>query len=122
MEEDSFLLVDNPQPIQDHEGRDDQPTPEQEAPAMDEVKSDEVQTELAMWMSERITTLQNENGELKKTAQEIAAKIELHQRVISELCGRFGKMQKAIAQIAEHVQHQNVFNQSVKTSIDELVE
>ena len=89
---------------------------------MDEVLPDEVQTERAMWMSERITALQNENEELKRSAQEMAAKIELHQRGITELGGRFGEMQKGIAKIVEHVQHQNAFNQSAKTSIDELVD
>ena len=89
---------------------------------MEEVQPEEVQTERAMWVSERITTLQNENEELKRSAQEMAAKIELQQRTIFELGGRVGEMQKAIAKIAEHVQHQNVFNQSAKTSTDELVE
>ena len=89
---------------------------------MDEVRPDEVQTERAMWVSERLTTLQNENEELKKTVQEMAAKIELHQNTIATLMERFGTMESAIARIAEHVQHQNVFNQSAKTSIDQLVE
>ena len=89
---------------------------------MEEVRPDDVQTEGAMWVSERITVLQNENEELKKTVQEMVAKIELQQRMIFELGGRVGEMQKAIAKIAEHVQHQNVFNQSAKTSIDEVVE
>ena len=43
---------------------------------MEEVRPDDVQTERAMWVSERLTTLQNENEELKKTVQEMAAKIE----------------------------------------------
>ena len=74
-----------------------------------------------MWVSDRLTTFQNEDEELKKTVQEMTAKIELRQRTIFELGGRIGEMQKAIAKIAERVQHQDVFNQSAKTSIDELV-
>ena len=61
----SFWFVEDPQPPQDQEGGEDQPTPEEEAPAMDEVRPDEVQTERAMWVSERLTTLQNENEEVK---------------------------------------------------------
>ena len=73
-----FWFVEEPQPPQDQEGRDDQPTPEKESPAMDEARPDEVQTERTMWMSERVMTLQNENEELKKTVQEMAPKIQLH--------------------------------------------
>ena len=53
---------------------------------MDDVRPDEVQTERATWVSERLTTIQNGNGELKKTIQEMTAKIELNQRVISDPC------------------------------------
>ena len=80
-----ILFVEEPQPPQDQEGRDDQPTPEEEAPAMDEVRPDEVQTERAMWVSERLTTLQNENAVLKRTAQEMTVKIELNQNTIATL-------------------------------------
>ena len=79
---------------------------------MDEVRPDELQTERAMWVSERITVLQNENEELKKTVQEMTAKIELHQNTIATIVERFGTIESAITQIAEHVQHQNLFNQS----------
>ena len=65
----AFCWSKTPQPPQNQEGRDDQPTPEQEAPAMDEVRPDEVQTEWAMWMAEKITVLQNENGGLEKPSK-----------------------------------------------------
>ena len=89
---------------------------------MDEVRPEDVQTERVMWISERLTTLQNENEELKKTVQETKAKIEHNENTVATLVERFGTMELAIARIAEHVQHQNVFNQSAKTSIDQLVE
>ena len=117
-----FWFVEDPQPPQDQEGREDQPTPEEESPAMDEVRPVEVQAERAMWVSERITVLQNENEELKKAVQETKAKIELRQNTIAALVARFAVLESAIAEIAGHVQHQNVFNQSAKKSIDEVVE
>ena len=52
---------------------------------MDEVRPEEVQTERAMWVSERLTTLQNENAVLKRTAQEMTVKIELNQNTIATL-------------------------------------
>ena len=70
-----------------------------------------------MWTSERITTLQKENEESKKSSQENAAKIELHQRTIFELGERSGEMQRTITEIAGHVAQHAHFNRSMKTTV-----
>ena len=45
----------------------------------------------------------------------MTAKIELHENTIMAVVTRFDVMETAIAKIIQHVQHQNLFNMSVKT-------
>ena len=97
-EESNFCFVDNPLPLRE-QGRDDQPANEQEAPAMEEFQTEDVQSERMMWMSERFESIQNENEELMKTVQEMTEDRtpSKHNRELGE---RFGEMQKSNAEIA----------------------
>ena len=88
---------------------------------MEEVRQDEAQTRLMMWMVERITTLQNENEEMKNTVHEMTLSVELRGDAIVSLVERFREW-NAITLIDGHVKQQADFNQRVKTSVASLVE
>ena len=89
---------------------------------MVEVRPEETQVERMMWMSERITTLQNENRELKKALEEMEAKLALNDTTAKGVIERCAVMENAIAQIVDKVQRQNTFNESARASIVGLVE
>ena len=50
------------------------------------------------------------------------AKATLQENTIKELVERYGMMEGAIKEIIEHIQRQNVFNTSAKTTMASLVE
>ena len=50
------------------------------------------------------------------------AKATLNENTIKGLMDRCGMMERAIKEIIEHIQHQNVFNESAKTTMTSLVE
>ena len=63
----------------------DESTKEEAIKAMSEVDQDEVETGKKMWLCAKITTLEKENGELRKALQEMEAKIELQGKMIAEM-------------------------------------
>ena len=71
-----------------------------------------------MALVERITTLERENGELKRVNQEMEAKAAL--KTITEVVDRCGVMEAATMEIVQHVRQQEIFNGCVRTSIDGL--
>ena len=75
-----------------------------------------------MWLSEKVTTLEKENGDLKRVLQEMEAKIELQERTIAEMAQRHGAMETAIVLIAEQVQRHISFNEGVRASFTSLAE
>ena len=71
---------------------------------MDEDTPEEKQTMEIEGLVERITSLENENKELKRAIQEMATKIG-HQDVIAgDAVQKLVAMEDAIAKIAQHVQ------------------
>ena len=52
----------------------------------------------------------------------MASKITLHENAFIEVANRFSVMENAITQIAERVEGQNTFNESMKTTMTLLVE
>ena len=75
-----------------------------------------------MWLSAKVTSLEKENGELKKALQEMEAKIELQGKMIAEMAQQHGAMEITIAQIVENVQRQVSFNEGVRASFTSLAE
>ena len=73
-----------------------------------------------MALVERITTLERENGELKRVIQEMEAKAPLQENAIKEVTGRCSVIETAIMEIVQHVWQQEIFNRSVRASIDGL--
>ena len=55
----------------------DDTTTEEAIPVMSEIDPGEVETDKTMWLSEKVTSLEKENGELRKALHEMQAKIEL---------------------------------------------
>ena len=119
--ETSFWFIEKkPESHQEQELREDELTPE-EVIVMDEVRPEELEVSKKMWLAEKATTLEKENEELKKKVQEMEANL-VHQvqatRVIEE---RLAAIERAISQIAVHIEQQNSFNGSARNSIAELV-
>ena len=73
-----------------------------------------------MALVERITTLERENGELKRVIQEMEAKAALQANAIKEVVDRCSVIEAATMEIVLHVRQQEVFNGSVWASIDGL--
>ena len=110
-----------PQQPQGCEAGDESETVE-EVVGVDEVTPDELHTERMMWLTEKTTTLENEKEELKRTVRDMEAKIELQENAIKHLVDRLLIVENAITQIAEHIQQQNVFNESARSSVTGVVE
>ena len=119
-----------PQQPPQQEGGKDRSTPEQEVESeteevdngVEEVTPDQLQTERMMWLNEKATTLENENRELKRTLQEMEAKIALQENTLNGVVERCRMVETAITQIVEYTQRQDVFNESTKTSFNGLVD
>ena len=110
-----------PQQPQGCEAGDESETVE-EVVGVDEVTPDEMHTERMMWLTEKATTLENEKEELKRTVRDMEAKIELQENAIKHVVDRLLIVENAITQIAEHIQQQNVFNESARSSVTGVVE
>ena len=71
-------------------------------------------------LTERVTSLEKENGELKKAVQELEAKMALQAQAIMATCERFSTIETGMMEIVQHVRQHEAFNRSVRTSIDRL--
>ena len=112
-----------PQPSQEgNERMDEQAVTVEENHGVEEVPPEEIQTERMMWLAEKVTSLQNENVEMKRVIQEMEAKIALQESVMKEVVERHMREEAAIAFIAEHIQRQEVFNKSAISCINDIVE
>ena len=87
---------------------------------MQEVSLEERQTEQLEGMAEKVASLEKDNCELKKAVQEMEAKTSLQAQAIMATAERCSLIESAIMKNAQHVQQQEVFNGSVKTSINSL--
>ena len=115
--------------VQNQEGRqpetqedsvtEDDPITEEDC-GMREVSLEERQTEQLEGMAEKVDSLKKDNCELKKAVQEMEAKTSLQAQAIMETAERCTLIENAIMKIAQHVQQQEVFNGSEKTSINSL--
>ena len=97
------------------------PVTEVPTPEMSEVDPEERETGQKMWLINKVTTLENENGELKRAVQEIEAKLALQENVTKQVMERCAVLETAITRIVEHAEQQNVFNESSRSSFEGLV-
>ena len=100
----------------------DESITEEVDPGVDEVTQDEIQTEKMMWLVEKATSLEDENKELKRALQEMEAKLALQENAVKGVAERQFAVEAAISYFAEHIQRQDVFNESTRSSINGLVE
>ena len=100
----------------------DESSTEEVIRVMSEVDPGEVETGKKLWLSEKATTLENENGDLKRVLREMEAKIELQGKTIAGMARRHGAIETTIAKIAEHVQRQIAFNEGVRASFTSVAE
>ena len=75
-----------------------------------------------MWLSQKVTTLEMENEELKRELQEIGTKLSLQDTTTRGVEERCAKLETAIIQIAEVVQQQNAAIESSRALMNNLVE
>ena len=87
---------------------------------MHEVSQDEQRDEQITSLQEKVASLEKENGELRNAVQELEANVATYAGAIVATAGRCSNIENAILNIVEHVQQQEVFNASVRTSVNAL--
>ena len=117
-----FVLKEKPQHPQEQERKGEEAETVEVNPGVEEVPPEEIQTERMMWLAERATSLEKENEGMKRVIGEMEAKIALQENTLNEMVERHIKEESAIAFIADHIQRQDVFNESAKSCINGLVD
>ena len=87
---------------------------------MQEDTPEERRSEQLDALTEKVASLEKENGELKKTIGEMEAKMALQAKAIMATCERFTTIETGMMEIVQHVGQHEAFNRSVRTSIDWL--
>ena len=100
----------------------DNPTTRVPTPGMIEVDPQEIETGQKMWLSEKVTTLEKENAELRKELQEMEMRLAAQENVARQAEERLARMEAAITQIADFVQQQNAAIESSRALTSSLVE
>ena len=100
------VTEDDPVTVDDSATEDD-PVTEDLASEMSEDDPEEVETGQTMWLVEKVTSLENQNEELKRALQEMETRLALQENAARQSDERFVRMEAAITQIAEIVQEQN---------------
>ena len=75
-----------------------------------------------MWAIEKVTTLEREKEELKKTLQEMETRIAVQDNKIKEMDERQGAVQATLARVCESVQGLNTFTETATPLINGLVQ
>ena len=132
-----WFIEKKPEPQQQvEEKRDDQPITEEvvdestteepatevPTPKMSEVDPQEIETGQKMWLSEKVTTLERENAELKKALQEMETRLSTQENLARQAEERCARLEASITEIVEQVQRQNLFNEGVRASFTSLGE
>ena len=103
---------------QEHNGGDDNPIPEYEkVTGMDEVDPEETRREQMMSLVERVSSLENKNGEKEQKVKGLEMKIANLERAVQENTEKQAAVARAFTEIAQHVQGQATFKESAQRSI-----
>ena len=89
---------------------------------MSEDDREEREIAFKMWLSDKVTSLETENAELKKTLQDMEARLTLQENAMRQVAERFMAMETAMGQIAERAQRQDGVIESKRASIQGLVD
>ena len=107
-------------PQQERPGEADDHPIQEKADHMQEDTPEEKRSEQLDALTEKVASLEKENGELKKAVQEMEAKMAGQVEAIRATCERFSNIETGMMEIVQHVRQHEAFNKSVKTSIDGL--
>ena len=80
----------------DESTTEDDPVTEVETPKMSEVDPQEIETGQKMWLSEKVTTLEKENAELKSALQEMETRLAFHENMMRQADERCTRLEAAI--------------------------
>ena len=100
----------------------EEPATEAPTTGMSEVDPEEIETGQKMWLSEKGTSLENENTELKKAIQTMETRLITQEDVVKQVDERFARFETAITQIAELIQQQNAAIESSRALMNSIVE
>ena len=89
---------------------------------MSEDGTEERETAHKTWLSEKVTSLETENAELKKALRDMEERLALQENAMRQAAERFMAMDAAIWKIAEHAQRQDNVAESSRVSIQGLVD
>ena len=107
---------------QDGRVTEEDPVTEVDVPPMSEDEAEERETGQKIWTSEKVTTLEKENEELKKALHELETRLSNQETSSRQLEERCARMETAIMQIVEFVQQQNSTIENSRASVNSLVE
>ena len=91
-------------------------------PGMSEDEPDEREPGQKMWLVDKVTTLEKENGELKRALQELETRLAVQESSTRQVNERCVNMETAITKIAEFVQQQNTDIENLKGLMNNIVE
>ena len=97
--------------VSDESTTEDDPVTEVQSPRMSEVDPQEIETGQKMSMSEKITSLEKENTELKRALQEIETRLALQENVARQADERYTRLEASMTVIVGHVQRHDTFNE-----------
>ena len=76
-------------------------TTKDSASEMSEVDPEEMETGQKTWLVEKVTTIEKENGELKKAFHEMETRLHIQESAMKHVDERCGRIETARARIAE---------------------
>ena len=100
----------------------DESTTEDLDSEMSEVDPEETEMGHKMWLVEKITALEKENGELKRVLQEMETRIATLENIPRQVDERFVRIEAAITRIAEILEQQNNAIEGSKSLMISLAE
>ena len=103
------------------EGVDDQSVTEDD-PGISEDDPEERETGQKMWLMDKVTSLEEENGELKKELHEVWTRLSIQENTAMQALERCAVLEAAIKRIEGNAQHQNAFNEAVRASFTSMAE
>ena len=106
----------------DGSATEDDPATKEQATGMCVDDPEERETEQKMWLAEKVTSLEKENGELKSALQEMETRLANKENTTRQVEERCARLETSIAQIMAQIQRQNAFNEGVRASFTSLAE
>ena len=91
-------------------------------PGISDDDPEERETGQKMWLMDKVTSLEKENGELKKELHEVWTRLSIQENTAMQALERCAVLEAAIKRIEGNAQHQNAFNEAVRASFTSMAE